>query len=154
MVTRAAWAHADGRKVKGQSSNMASVQGFTLIETIIVIVVLGLATGILIPFFVSLKGSAAPVLTQQGVSLVQGELDQMIAEKRANGFGSIATGTLGCALPMPTGFTCSRSVCYVPSTDLNDTSTCTTVTGYKQAAVTVTNTMGGDITAATLLTNY
>jgi prepilin-type N-terminal cleavage/methylation domain-containing protein len=127
-------------------------QGFTLIETIIVIVVLSVAFGILIPFTEALRGSANAVLTQQAVALVQGEIDQVIAEKRANGFNSITTG--GCALSLLTGFTCSRTVCYVPSTNVDDTSACGTATSYKRVMVTVSNSVLGDVTAVTLLMNY
>lgn len=132
---------------------MARDRGFTLIETIIVIVVLGLSMGVLIPFTVSLRNSAAPVLTQQATSLAQGELDQVIAEKRAGGYAAVAGA---CAVPMPTGFGCARSLCYVPAPpgSLNDLSACATVNGYRRVQVTVNHAAVGNITAVTLVTNY
>ena len=130
---------------------MARDQGFTLIETVIVVVVLGLSLGVLIPFTVSLRNSAAPVLTQQATSLAQGELDQVIAEKRAGGYAAVAGA---CAVPMPTGFACARSRCYVPAANLNDLTACAAVTGYRRVQVTVNHALVGNVAAVTLVTNY
>ena len=57
------------------------------------------------------------------------------------------------------GVTYSRSVavCYVPSVNLNDTSTCNTATDYKQIQVTITPlaTAGSSsVTLTTVVTNY
>ena len=131
---------------------MARDEGFTLIETVIVVVVLGLSLGVLIPFTVSLRNSAAPVLTQQATTLAQAELDQVIAEKRAGGYAAVAGA---CAVPMLSGFTCTRSLCYVPDANLlNDLSACATVTGYRRVQVTVNHALVGNVSAVTLVTNY
>ncbi len=130
---------------------MARDHGFTLIETVIVVVVLGLSLGVLIPFTVSLRNSAAPVLTQQAIALAQGELDQVIAEKRAGGYAAVAGA---CAVPMLPGFACARSLCYVPAANLNDLTACATVTGFRRVNVTVNHALVGNVTAVTLVTNY
>lgn len=127
----------------------AQERGFTLIETLIFIIVLGLAAGILMPLTQSVSGSANPVITQQAIALAQAELDQTIAQKRAAGFGPIASGI--CDVPMPAGFTCAREVCFVPAANLNN---CGATTDFKRVEVRITNAVIGTVTAVTLLTNY
>lgn len=127
----------------------AQERGFTLIEIVIFIMVIGLAVGILIPLTQSVSGSANPVITQQAIALAQAELDQTIAQKRAAGFGPIASGA--CVVPMPAGFTCARAVCFVPATNLNS---CGAATDFKRVDVTITNAVIGNVTAVTLLTDY
>jgi hypothetical protein len=118
------------------------------------IVIFGLAAGILIPLTQGVSGSANPVLTQQAIALAQGELDQTVAQRHAFGFGPVATGA--CVLSMAgfPGFSCSRTVCFVPATNLNDTSNCGVATNFKQVQVTITKPEIGDTTAVTLVTNY
>jgi Tfp pilus assembly major pilin PilA len=122
-----------------------------IIITVLVIAIIGAA--VMLPFVNSLSGSPNPVWIQQASDLVQGELEQVIANKRASGFGGIATGASACSVPMPAGFTCSRSVCYVPAGNLNDTSTCATATAYKRVAVAVNHATVGDVSAVLLVTN-
>jgi len=45
-------------------------------------------------------------------------------------------------------------VCYVPSTNLNDTSACNTTTDYKRIQITVTNPTLGSVELVTVVTNY
>ncbi len=131
------------------------VQGFTLIETIITVVVIGIVgAAVMLPFVNSLSGSPNPVWIQQASDLAQGEIEQVVATKRASGFGGIATGASACGVPMPAGFTCSRSVCFVSALNLNDTSACATATAYKRVAVTVNHATVGDVSAVLLVTNY
>jgi len=133
----------------------SAVSGFTLIEMLIVIVVLGIAAvAITLPFLTSSNGGAKAFVTQDGMTLAQGEADQLLADRAANGFGAIPTGNAGCALPILTGFSCTRSVCYVPAGNLNDTSACTTATDYKLATITVTNPMVGNLTTTVLFANF
>lgn len=134
--------------------NCAQEQGFTLIEIVIFIIVIGLAAGILIPLTQSVSGSVTPVFTQQAITLIQGELEQVVAERRTGGFGSVAIGSSSCALPMLAGFTCTRTVCAVPAADLNDLSNCVMVSDYRRVAVAVNHSAIGDITGVSLLTNY
>jgi MSHA pilin protein MshD len=51
-------------------------------------------------------------------------------------------------------YTRDVQVCYVPSSNLNDTSACSTVTDYKRIKVTVTNTTLGSVELVTVVTNY
>lgn len=128
------------------------IRGFTLIEIIITVLVISIiGTAVLLPFVNSLSGSPNPVVIQQAADLAQGELEQVIATKRASGFAAV---TSGCsAFPMPAGFTCARTVCYVPAANLNDTSACATVTAYRRVAVTINHALVGDVSVISLVTN-
>lgn len=139
-----------GRRLIGPG--VLSERGFTLIEIILFIIVLGLAAGVLVPMTMSLQGSPQPAITQNAVFLAQEELERIIAQKRASGFAAVATGT--CAVPMPTGYTCNKTVCYVPAANLNDPSACGTASDYKRVEVAITNVAVGTISAVTLLTNH
>ncbi|WDT77128.1 MAG: hypothetical protein MPW16_07880 [Candidatus Manganitrophus sp.] len=130
-----------------------SERGFTLIEIVIFIVVLGLLGGLLIPLTVSLRGSPQPVLAQQAIALAQAELEQAVAQRRANGFAGVTAGCTPGLMPSP-AFTCTRTVCYVPAGNLNDTSNCATVTAYRRVQVTISHATIGSVTAVTLFTNY
>ena len=128
-------------------------KGFTLIETIITLVVLSIAAvGVLSVFTAGMKGSANPLIISQATQLAQGEMDQVFGEKAVpGGFGTIASGV--CVLTLP-GFNCSRAVCYVPSTNLNDITACGAVTKYKHVTVTVTQPVIGSVSVDSLITNY
>lgn len=125
-----------------------------MIEIVIFIIVIGLAAGILIPLTQSVRGSVTPVFTQQAISLVQGELDQVVAQRRSGGFASVAVGNSVCVIPMLAGFTCARSVCSVPAGNLNDLSNCAMVSDYRRVQVTVNHPTIGTIMGVTLLMNY
>lgn len=142
------------RSRRSIGARFGGLGGVTLIEIMVVMIVLAAAMGILIPFAVGLKDSADPVLTQQAIDLAQGELEQVVAFKRANGFGAIPTGAAACLVSMPSGFSCSRSICYVPAANLNDITACGTATPFKRVAVTVTHAEIGPVTDATLVADY
>ncbi|MBI3804801.1 MAG: hypothetical protein HY282_13675 [Nitrospirae bacterium] len=130
---------------------LMSERGFTLIEVILFIIILGLAAGVLVPLTISIQGSPQPATAQRGIFLAQAELEQVIAQKRTSGFSAVATGT--CSGAMPAGYTCSRTVCYVSAASLNNTAACGTATDYKRVEVTITNASIGSIKGVTLLTN-
>lgn len=134
---------------------LSSRRGFTLIEIVVFIIVLGIVLGVLAPFTVGMQGSPNAVVTQQALALAQGELEQTIAIRRAPalGFGFVVSGP-PCYLTMPAGFTCAREVCYVPEVNPNDTSNCGGVTNYRRVQVTITHAAIGNVTAVTLVTNY
>lgn len=130
-----------------------SERGFTLIEIVVFIVVLGFLGGVLIPFTVSLRGSPQPTLAKQALVLAQADLEQAVAQRRASGFAGVTVGCTPGLMPSP-AFTCNRSVCYVPASNLNDTSNCATATDYRRVEVTITHPTIGNVTAVTLFTNY
>jgi prepilin-type N-terminal cleavage/methylation domain-containing protein len=147
----------------------ASEAGFTLIETVIVIVLLGLSFAVLIPLTVSTRNSATPVLTQQAAALAQEKLEQVFADRldqtTPRGFTYATTpGNYPAESPIAgvTGFSRSVAITCVTTADLNAAGTapspsCAASAGrtdYARVTVTVTNAALGNVTAATLLTNY
>ncbi len=137
------------RRLASRESN-----GFTLIETVITLVVLSIAAvGVLSVFIFGMRGSANPVILDQATQLAQGELEQVVGEKIAGGFASIATGAgLPCVSTMPAGFGCNRNISYVNPGNLN-----TQVggpTNYKHVTVTITQPTVGSVSVDTLVTYY
>ena len=128
--------------------------GFSLIELIITLVVLSLAmVGVLAVFSLGVGHSADPLVVGQATQLAQGELDAVLGEKAANGFNAatLLPAYTTCNSTIPAGFTCTRTICFVPAANLN---ACGGATSYKRVAATVTNAAGGSIVAVTLLTSY
>lgn len=70
-------------------------QGFTLIEIVITIVILGAVAGILVPFFNAITHSPDPVIRERAISLGQAMMDEIMAkrwdEKTPVGGGPICT---------------------------------------------------------------
>lgn len=70
-------------------------QGFTLIEIVITIVILGAVAGIMVPFFSAIIHSPDPVIRERAISLGQAMMDEIMAkrwdEKTPMGGGPICT---------------------------------------------------------------
>ncbi len=58
-----------------------AMRGFTLLELVLTIAVLGALTLILIPFYQAISHSADPMLRQQAVGLGQAMMDEILAKK-------------------------------------------------------------------------
>jgi len=129
--------------------------GFTLIETIITLVVLSIAAvGVLAVFTSGMKGSANPLIVDQATQLAQGEMDQVMGEKVANGFTSLATGvTPTCVTTMLAEFSCSRNIYYVDPGNL-DAAAAAPPTSYKHVKVTISQATIGSVNLDTIITNY
>jgi prepilin-type N-terminal cleavage/methylation domain-containing protein len=127
-------------------------KGFTLIETIITLVVLSIAAvGVLSVYTNGMKGSANPLILSQATQLAQGEMDNIMGQKTANGFGSIVTSPT-CSTTLA-GFTCNRNVFYVdPTIDLNTQQL--GPTNYKHVTVTVTQPIIGNVSVDSIITYY
>jgi prepilin-type N-terminal cleavage/methylation domain-containing protein len=142
--------------------------GFTLIEVVVTIIVLAIALGILVPFVVSLKGSASPVVTQQAITLAQERLEQIIADRSdtsiPRGFTYATTpGNYPAENPVTgfTNFTRSVAIACVTTANLNAVGTapspsCSIADGetdYARVTVTVTNATSGPVSVVSLLAN-
>lgn len=132
--------------------------GFTLIEVVMVIVLLGiLGTGILM-YFVGVSSSGDPVLTTQATTLAQERLERVLADKKANGFASIVPeGPVALAAPFDR-FTREVEVFCVQEADLNTSNG--TMPGCtdsdiqaKRVRVAVTW-AGGSVDMATVISNH
>ncbi|HCC54771.1 MAG TPA: hypothetical protein DEQ20_07600 [Desulfobulbaceae bacterium] len=70
--------------------------GFTLIELVLAIVILGSVSIMFIPFYQSIAHSPDPVIRQRGIALAQGLMDEIMAKKWDNnspvGGGPLCTG--------------------------------------------------------------
>ncbi len=138
--------------------------GFTLVETVITIVVVGIAFVVLLSFTQSLRSSGDPVVLQQGVSLAQERLDQIVADRRdtttPRGF-SYATNPANYPAESPVtgfaGFDRSVAIACFAATPFTGAGTapapdCPTP-GYARITVTVTNSATGSLSVVTLLGN-
>lgn len=82
--------------MKPSTCRAAANRGFTLIEIVITIVILGAVAGIMVPFFNAIVHSPDPVLRERAISLGQGMMDEIMAkrwdENTPLGGGPICTG--------------------------------------------------------------
>ncbi|MBI5643928.1 MAG: prepilin-type N-terminal cleavage/methylation domain-containing protein [Deltaproteobacteria bacterium] len=94
-------------------------KGFTLIEVVMVIIILGIiGTGILM-YYTGLSASPDQVTLTQATALAQEKLEMIIADKKANGFNGVLSEA-PAALPAPYArFTREVEVFCVQEADLN-----------------------------------
>ena len=82
--------------IKYNKNEIAS-SGFTLIELVITILILGFTSLILIPYFQSITHSPDPMLRQRGIALGQAIMDEILTKKwdefTPNGGGAIGPTT-------------------------------------------------------------
>jgi MSHA pilin protein MshD len=142
-------------KENRRQTSETKMGGFSLIELIVTLVVLSIAAvGVLSVFTVGIKGSADRLILNQATQLAQGEVDQVLGEKRANGFAAIATGNpLPCNSTMLAGFACSRNIYDVDPGDLNNPAAAPP-TNYKHVTVTITQPVIGSVSMDTIIANY
>lgn len=79
--------------------------GFTLIELVLTIIILGFSATILLPFFTAITHSPDPVLREKAVALAQAMMDEIMAKKwdenSPNGGGPIYSGESPAASSRP-----------------------------------------------------
>lgn len=99
--------------------SIKEIHGFTLIETIMVIVVLGIiGTGILM-YFVGLGSSGNLTIQPQAASLAREKIEKILADKNANGFSSIVSEPAALMTAPFDRFTGAVEVFCVQEADLN-----------------------------------
>ncbi len=133
-------------------------RGFTLVETLMVIVLIGVVgTGILL-YFAGMRGGADPLLSVQALELAQEKMEEILSDKKASGFGYIVNVNYPAENPVDgvnfPNFNRSTSICFVAEGDLNDTGNCGTATDWKRIGVTVSWTGGGQVDLVTILSNH
>lgn len=137
--------------------------GFTLIETLMVIVVLGIAaTGILL-YFINIGKAGAQGRAIEAVMLAEERIEQIIAQKKGNGFSTVALAnpaTTDSAFSPPfDAFTRTVEVYCVNEAglDMDNGDTSASCPGSdisaKRVKVTVSWT-GGAVDLATVLSNH
>lgn len=96
--------------------------GFTLIEIVLTIILLGAVAGILVPFFTAITHSPDPVIRERAISLGQAMMDEIMAkrwdENTPVGGGPVVTGETPAAsgtvcTPTPYSCTGNRLYCFV-----------------------------------------
>ena len=95
-----------------------AAQGFTLIEIVITIVILGAVAGILVPFFNAIVHSPDPEIRERAISLGQAMMDEIMAKRwdknSPMGGGPICTGESPSQVVRPTLI----DACVTPATPL------------------------------------
>lgn len=139
-------------------------QGFTLLEAIAVIVLLGIVGAGILLYFTSMKYSANPVIRTQAIELAQEKMERILADKKnsARGFSWIQNSNYPAENPVSgfsPSFNRSVDVFCVLEADLNTSNgtmpNCST-TGYhaKKVTVTVTEPGGELIKLITIVTDH
>ena len=83
-----------------------SRKGFTLIELVMVIVIIGILSAVAIPKFISLKTEADRAVCQSNVGAVRNAISNFYAQCNLN--------TTAC----PNGVACDRNTCFPNATEL------------------------------------
>lgn len=137
-----------------------NIKGFTLIETVMVIVLLGIVGAGILMYFAGMRGSADPVLRLQAIELAQERMEKIIADKKANGFSSVvAEASAPLAAPF-SNFSRGVNVICVQEGDFNTSNgtmpNCSDVSQYhaKRVQVTVSWTSDGSISLVTVLSDH
>lgn len=132
--------------------------GFTLIEAVMVIVILGIITSGLLMYFTGVSSSGGPPLNIQGAMLAEEKLERVIAGKKANGFSTIVSEP-SAPLPAPFNrFTMQLDVFCVQEADLNSSNG--TMPGCADSDIrakrvrAVVSWPGGSVDVATVITSH
>lgn len=146
------------KQIKGLLKKHRSQDGFTLIETVMVITIIAIIGTTILVYFAGVRSSGDPVLTAQAANLAEQQMEQVLSDKQANGFASIVSmGAAALAAPF-NNFTRQVDVVCVQEADLNTGSGTMPACAdsdiqAKNVKVTVSWT-GGSVNIATVITNH
>lgn len=98
----------------------SSQSGFTLIETIMALVLIGIIGAGILSYFVNLgKGSSEQAIIVQASALVQEGMEELLADKKTNGFASVVSIAAAPLSPPYDRFSREVEVFCVQEADLN-----------------------------------
>ena len=139
-------------------------RGFTLIELVVVITLLGIVGGSILIYFFGVKRSGDPVLRTQAIELAQEKMDRILADKKnsSRGFSYIQNSNYAAESPVSgisPSFNRSVDIFCVLEADLNISNgtipNCSTTDfKAKRVKVTVTSPNNESVYLVTVLANY
>lgn len=100
----------------------AASKGFTLIEVLMVIVIVGIIGSGILMFFAGTGSSSSPTLITQGALIAQEKAERIIADKKAGNFNSIISEAPAAMTAPFDRFTRETEVFCVQEADLNTSS--------------------------------
>jgi type II secretory pathway pseudopilin PulG len=146
-------------------SQKNSVGGFTFIEVILAIIIISIAVLVLISSIsFTTRNSLNAEMTSTAQQLAQERLEQLIAQKRNNGYGSLVPIGLGAYAPIAgfSGYERREDICYVdaglaPNFNPPPTVCNAAATNFKQVTVSVRYTLLQNpptVSLMTVVTNF
>ena len=137
----------------------SSQSGFTLIETIMALVLIGIIGVGILSYFVGLgKGSSEQALVVQATALAQEGMEQLLADKKTNGFASVVSIAPAPLSPPYDRYTREVEVFCVQEADLNTSSgtmpACNDSNIRAKRVVVTVSWSGGSIDVSTVISNH
>lgn len=133
-------------------------KGFTLIETVMVIVILGIIGAGMLMYFASMRFAADPAVLLQATSLAGNRFERIIADKKANGFNSIVPAAPAPVASPFDGFTQEAQVFCVQEADLDANSgtmpDCSDSDIHAKRVQVIVTWAGGSVDVVSVITNH
>lgn len=133
--------------------------GFTLIETVMALVLIGIIGVGILSYFVGLgRGSSEQALVVQATALAQEGMEQLLADKKTNGFASVVSIAPAPLSPPYDRYTREVEVFCVSEADLNTSSgtmpACNDSDIRAKRVAVIVSWSGGSIDVSTIISNH
>lgn len=133
--------------------------GFTLIETIMALVLIGIIGAGILSYFVNLgKGSSEQAIIVQASALVQEGMEEVLADKKTNGFASVVPVAPAALSPPYDRFSREVEVFCVQEADLTTSSgtmpACSDSDIRSKRVRVIISWSGGQIDVSTVISNH